>query len=109
MWQDMAKSLNVVKSFKDSMGKHSFMARSSVPIRQYYDRPGESVDSWHELGKNEWYDDEGTVSQVPLAYMTQRSCCKQLPCCASAGLLKDLHWASQFERIAAHFSILAQI
>lgn len=58
--KDMAKSLNVVKSFKDSMGKHSFMARSSVPIRQYYDRPGESVDSWHELGKNEWYDDEGT-------------------------------------------------
>ena len=59
--QDMTKSLNVVKSIKDSMGKHSFMARCRVPVRQFYDQPGQTVDSWYELGKNPWWDEEGTV------------------------------------------------
>ena len=63
-WQDMTKSLNVVKSFKDSMGKHSFMARCLIGIKRYHDKPGETIDDWHPLGTNEWWDDEGTVSPL---------------------------------------------
>lgn len=58
----MARSINVIKSFKESLGKHSFMARSLVSIRQFYDSPGQPVDDWFDLGQNEWWDDEGTVS-----------------------------------------------
>ena len=63
----MTRSLNVIKSFKDSLGKHSFMARSLIGIRRFYDSPGEVVDDWFDLGRNEWYDDEGTVRSPVLA------------------------------------------
>ena len=47
------------------MGKHSFMARALVPIRKFYDNPGQTLDDWYPLGGNQWWDDEGTVR--PLA------------------------------------------
>ena len=60
--QGIASSLNVVKNLMDSVGAKEFMARTNVSIRQFADKPGQPVDVWEPLGRNEWWDPEGTVS-----------------------------------------------
>lgn len=60
--QEVLSNINVVKGIKDSFGAKTFMGRVAIPVRPYYDKKGESVREWFELGKQEWANEDGTVS-----------------------------------------------
>jgi hypothetical protein len=59
--------VNVVKGIRETFGAKSFMGRTAIPLRQFADRPGETVEDWYDLGKGEWANEDGTVRARPLA------------------------------------------
>ena len=60
--QEVLSNINIVKGVKDSFGAKTFMGRVAIPVRPYYDKPGQSVTEWFDLGKQEWFHEDGTVS-----------------------------------------------
>lgn len=58
----MLSGLNPLQGLRDSFGSKTFMARCAVPIRPFYDKPGQLEEAWYDLGKRDWSDEDGTVS-----------------------------------------------
>ena len=59
--QEVLSNINVVKGLKDSFGAKTFMGRVAIPIRKYFDKPGECISDWYDLGKLDWSHEDGTV------------------------------------------------
>ena len=57
----MFSHINPIQGIKHSIGSRTFMARTEVPIRPYYDSAGKQQDHWFDLGQNEWANEDGTV------------------------------------------------
>ena len=58
-------NINLMKGIRESVGAAEFMARVAVDIKTIAVREGEAVEEWHDLGRGDWSNDEGTVSAFP--------------------------------------------